>query len=214
MHVTVLLYPGVTALDAIGPYEVLSRPPGWSVTFAALDPGEVRTDTGALGLVVDRRLAEVERTDLLVIPGAPLRRVPADEPTLAEVRRLHATTRITASVCTGAFVLARAGLLAGKRATTHWARVDALRELGVDVVSERVVRDGKVATAAGVSEPGSIWRSRWSASSRRTRSRGWCSSGSSTTRRRRTGAATRRSRRRRSWPPTAPSRGDGPAGAR
>lgn len=151
MDVTVLLYPGVTALDAIGPYEVLCRPPGWTVSFAALEPGEMRTDSGVLGLVADRRLADVERTDLLLIPGAPLRRVPGDEATLDHVRRLHETTRITASVCTGSFVLARAGLLAGRRATTHWARTEELRALGVDVVEERTVRDGRIATGAGVS---------------------------------------------------------------
>lgn len=151
MNVTVLLYPGVTALDAIGPYEVLARPPGWNVTFAALVPGEVRTDTGALGLVADQALTDVARTDVLVVPGAPLRRVPSDAETLGEIARLHATSRVTASVCTGSFALARAGLLAGRRATTHWSRTDALRALGVDVVDERVVRDGKIATAAGVS---------------------------------------------------------------
>lgn len=151
MDVTVLLYPGVTALDAIGPYEVLSRPPGWKVTFAALAPGELRTDTGALGLVADRRLDEVDRTDVLVIPGGPLARVPADPDTLRHAARLHETTVITASVCTGAFVLARAGLLRGRRATTHWSRVDALRALGVDAIEARTVRDGRFATAAGVS---------------------------------------------------------------
>ena len=151
MNVTVLLYPGVTALDAIGPYEVLARPPGWTVAFAALVPGEHRTDTGALGLVADRALTDVAVTDVLVVPGAPLRRVPSDPETLSEIARLHETTRVTASVCTGAFALARAGLLAGRRATTHWSRTDALRALGVDVVDERTVRDGKIATAAGVS---------------------------------------------------------------
>ncbi|MEQ1569437.1 MAG: DJ-1/PfpI family protein [Myxococcota bacterium] len=151
MHVTLVLYPGVTALDAIGPYEILCRPPGWTVAFAALETGEHRTDSGALGLVADHRLGDIERTDLLVIPGGPLRRVPSDPETLSQVARLHQTARITASVCTGAFVLARAGLLAGRRATTHWSRTEELRALGVEVVDERTVRDGRFATAAGVS---------------------------------------------------------------
>ena len=118
MDVTVLLYPGVTALDAIGPYEVLCRPPGWTVTFAALEPGEMRTDSGVLGLVADRRLADIEHTDLLLIPGAPLRRVPSDEATLYHVRRLHETTR-DHGVGVHRLVRPRARRAAGRSAGDH-----------------------------------------------------------------------------------------------
>lgn len=151
MKVTILLYPGVTALDAIGPYEVLSRPPGWSVAFAALVPGEIRADTGYLGLHADVALDDVQATDLLLVPGGPLSRVPADPQTLAHVRRLHATDSLTASVCTGAFVLGRAGLLSGVRATTAWSRHEGLDTFGAVRVEERVVVDGRIATSAGVS---------------------------------------------------------------
>jgi putative intracellular protease/amidase len=152
MNVVFVIFDGLTALDAIGPYEVLARLPGAKVTFAGPRRGMVRTDDGALGLSADAALGEVSACDLLVVPGGfGTRALQRDEAVLAALRALDATTRITASVCTGALVLAAAGLLRGRRATTHWAWRDRLAELGALPVAERVVRDGKYASSAGVS---------------------------------------------------------------
>jgi putative intracellular protease/amidase len=152
MRIVLLLFDGITALDAIGPYEVLARLPGAEVTFAAPARGEVRTDNRCLGLVADAAIDEVAACDLLVVPGGfGARALARDRRVLDWVRAVDATTAITASVCTGALVLAAAGLLAGRRATTHWVARPRLAEHGALPVAERVVRDGKYATAAGVS---------------------------------------------------------------
>jgi transcriptional regulator GlxA family with amidase domain len=152
MKTSILIFDGITALDAVGPYEVLGRPPGWEVEFVGKERGEVRTDSGALGLSVDRALDEVERTDVLLVPGGkgnrPLLR---DEQVLEWVRRLDAGTTWTTSVCTGSLVLGAAGLLQGRRATGHWMFLEQLREYGAEPVRERWVEDGKLLTAAGVS---------------------------------------------------------------
>ena len=112
----------------------------------------MRTDTGRLGLVADRALAEVTETDMLLIPGGPKAEVKAgDEATLAWVRAMHASARWTASVCTGSLILATAGVLDGVRATTHWTRLDQLGALGAIPVKERVVFSDPIVSAAGVS---------------------------------------------------------------
>lgn len=152
MHVVFLLFERITALDAVGPYEVLARMPGARVTFAAPTRGAVRTDNGALGLVADVSIDDVDACDLLVIPGGfGTRALERDERVLGWVRALDRGTTVTASVCTGALVLGAAGLLTGRRANTHWALRDRLAEYGATPVADRVVRDGKYATAAGVS---------------------------------------------------------------
>ena len=152
MKIVFLVFDGLTALDAVGPYEVLSRLPGAQAVFAAPRRGTIRTGDGALGLTADVALGEVAACDLLVVPGGfGVRALQADAAVLGHLRALDATTRVTASVCTGALVLASAGLLAGRRATTHWAYRDQLAALGAVPVAERVVRDGKYATSAGVS---------------------------------------------------------------
>jgi putative intracellular protease/amidase len=152
MDVAILVFDGITALDAIGPYEVLARLPGARVTFAAPSRGLVRTGDRAVGLAADASLDEVAACDLLVVPGGfGTRALERDERVLAWIRKVDATTRITASVCTGALLLGAAGLLRGRRANTHWTSRPRLAEFGAVPVAERVVRDGKYATAAGVS---------------------------------------------------------------
>jgi transcriptional regulator GlxA family with amidase domain len=152
MDIAILLYDRVTALDAIGPYEVLSRLPGAKATFLAGEAGPVRTDKGMLTLVAERSLAELTRPDIVLVPGGPGEvAARAGEPMLAWLRTADETSTWTTSVCTGSLILAAAGLLQGKRATSHWLALEALGRLGATPVSERVVFDGKIATAAGVS---------------------------------------------------------------
>ena len=152
MKLVFMLFPGVTALDVVGPYEVLARLPGAEVVFAGLTRGEARTDNRCLGLVADVALEEVAAADVLLVPGGfGTRALERDARVLDWVRAIDAGTRVTASVCTGALVLGAAGLLRGRRANTHWAVRERLAEHGAIPVAERVVRDGKYASAAGVS---------------------------------------------------------------
>lgn len=152
MLVAILLFDRVTALDAVGPYEVLQRVPGAEVVLTAARPGPQATD-GALSLVAPTPLEDVPAADVLVVPGGfgtrPLIR---DEPLLGWIRRVHATTTWTASVCTGSLLLAAAGLLDGCEAATHWRAVDELAALGARPAGRRVVDSAdRVITAAGVS---------------------------------------------------------------
>jgi transcriptional regulator GlxA family with amidase domain len=152
MNTAIVLYDRFTALDAIGPYEVLSRLPGASVTFVAAKPGPMRTDNGMLTLVADCSLEQAGRPDIVLVPGGPGDVVAhAGQAVLDWLRAADETSTWTTSVCTGSLVLAAAGLLEGKRATTHWLAFERLRRLGVEPVAERVVLDGKLVTAAGVS---------------------------------------------------------------
>jgi len=152
MRIAILIFDGLTALDAIGPYEVLSRLPGAELRFVAKEPGQKRTDTGALGVQADLAIADLPGPEVVLVPGGegnrPLMR---DSEVLDWLRVAHERSTWTTSVCTGALVLGAAGILDGKRATTHWAFLDRLSELGAEPVTERVVEDGKVITAAGVS---------------------------------------------------------------
>jgi transcriptional regulator GlxA family with amidase domain len=152
MDIAIVLYEGLTALDAIGPYEVFGRVPGTTVTFVANEAGPLRTDTGRLGLHADAALADVTAPDLVLVPGGPGQAAAMhDEDLFSWLRRVDETTQWTTSVCTGSLILAGAGLLTGKRATTHWLAMEELARLGADAVAERVVFDGKLVTAAGVS---------------------------------------------------------------
>jgi transcriptional regulator GlxA family with amidase domain len=152
MEIAILLFDRLTALDAIGPYEVLSRIPNATVKFVAKQAGVIRTDVGSLGLVADYTLDQVPSPDILVVPGGPGQTtLMNDEAVLNWVRRAHETSKWTASVCTGSLVLGAAGLLKGLKATTHWLAYNALRDLGAEPTEQRVVIEGKIITAAGVS---------------------------------------------------------------
>ena|SRR5437870_1605370 len=150
--IAILLYDRFTALDAVGPYEVLSRLPGHRVTFVATEPGPVSTDNGRLTVLAERSIAELPAPEILLVPGGPGEvAARAGGEALEWVRAAHETTTWTTSVCTGSLILAAAGLLEGKRATSHWLAMEELSRLGAVPVSERVVFDGKIVTAAGVS---------------------------------------------------------------
>ena len=152
MLVTIPLFDRFTALDAVGPYEVLSRLPGAEVVFVAEQAGPVRADTHALALVADRALADVDACDVVVVPGGPGTRAMLEPHPLHDwLRAIDATTQWTTSVCTGALLLGAAGLLDDLEATTHWSALDTLAKLGARPVERRVVPQGKVVTAAGVS---------------------------------------------------------------
>jgi len=152
MEIAVLLYDRFTALDCMGPYEVLSRLPGARLRFVAKEAGPVTTDTGMLTVMAEAAIADVPRPDILLVPGGPGDEgVIADAATLDWIRKAHETTTWTTSVCTGSIILAAAGLLRGLDATTHWANAPRLEPYGARYTAERVVRRGKVITAAGVS---------------------------------------------------------------
>lgn len=152
MQIAILLYDRFTALDAVGPYEILGRLPGAEVVFTAARPGPVRTELGSLALTAVRPLTEVTAPDILLVPGGPgTIEALADQALLDWVRTTAAATTWTTSVCSGSLLLAAAGLLNGRLATSHWIALDHLAGLGAVPSGERVVFDGKYATAAGVS---------------------------------------------------------------
>jgi transcriptional regulator GlxA family with amidase domain len=152
VDIAILLFDGITALDAIGPYEVLHRLPNARTRFVAVTPGPKRTDNGMLALVADEPLSAVPAPEMVVIPGGwGSRKVESDAAVLDWLRAAHARSRWTTSVCTGSLILGAAGVLRGLRATCHWRWLDRLAEFGATPTAERVVTDGKVVTAAGVS---------------------------------------------------------------
>jgi transcriptional regulator GlxA family with amidase domain len=152
MEIAILLFDRLTALDAIGPYEVLSRIPNATVKFVALESGPQRTDIGSLALVADYKIDQVPRPDIIVVPGGPGQTaLMDDEHVLSWLRQAHESSRWTSSVCTGSLILGAAGLLKGLKATSHWLAYDVLRSLGAEPTAERVVIEGKIITSAGVS---------------------------------------------------------------
>jgi transcriptional regulator GlxA family with amidase domain len=152
MQIAYLLYDRFTALDITGPHEVLNSVPGTESVFVAEQAGPVRNESDTMSIVADRTLDEVPSPDILVVPGGFGTRALLDhEPVLGWIRSAHETSTWTTSVCTGSLLLAAAGVLDGKRASTHWLARDLLGELGAHPVAERVVREGKIWTAAGVS---------------------------------------------------------------
>jgi len=154
LQVVIPLFERVTALDAVGPYEVLQRIPTLDVTFIGHRKGEVRTENGLLGLTVDAAFEEFPEPDVMVVPGgAGSRRLLDDRRVLDWVRDAHQGTRLTTSVCTGSLVLGAAGLLGGLTATTHWSCYAELAATGATPTPARVVEhlDERIITAAGVS---------------------------------------------------------------
>jgi putative intracellular protease/amidase len=153
VQIAIPLFDRFTALDAVGPYEVLSRMPGAEVTFVAERPGPIRTDTAMLAITADEALDEVDAPDIVLVPGGPGTRAMLEPgPLHAWLARVHGTTQWTTSVCTGALILGAAGILEGLEATTHWAAMGELAPLCARAVPDRrIVHQGKVVTAAGVS---------------------------------------------------------------
>ena len=151
MEIAFLLYPGMTALDFVGPHEVLCRLPGVVIRRVSKQPGPVKTDS-EVQLIAEYGVGDATRPDVLVVPGAASATDMRDEPEILDwVRNAHAGTTWTTSVCTGSLILGAAGVLSGLKATTHWAALDRLLIYGAEPTQSRVVEAGKVITAAGVS---------------------------------------------------------------
>jgi putative intracellular protease/amidase len=152
MHVAIPLYPRFTALDAVGPYTVLAFAPRCTVTFVAAEPGPVIDDRDSLALTATASYADLPHPDVIVVPGGPGTLEALSDPALVGwITHAHLHTRWTTSVCSGSFLLGAAGLLKGRKATTHWGWLEHLGGFGAEPVNDRVVLDGKIITAAGVS---------------------------------------------------------------
>ncbi|MEU7144941.1 DJ-1/PfpI family protein [Nocardia sp. NPDC046473] len=152
MQIAIVLYPGMTALDAIGPYEVLRWVPDSRIRFVGQEIGPIIADSGVLALGVTHTFEETPAPDIVLVPGGVPLAVAADATLHAWLRKIDETTTWTTSVCSGATILAAAGLLDGRPATTHWMAQSGLAALGAKAMrDQRVVHDGKYVTAAGVS---------------------------------------------------------------
>jgi transcriptional regulator GlxA family with amidase domain len=152
VNIAIPIFDQLTALDAVGPYEVLSRMPGARVHFVAAELGPKRTENGMLALTADLALHEMPDPEVIVVPGGfGTRALMSDGTMLDWLRTAHQSSHWTTSVCTGALLLAAAGILDGLEATTHWLELETLRSHGATPVTRRVVQQGKVMTAAGVS---------------------------------------------------------------
>jgi len=152
MQIVIALYDRFTALDAVGPHQVLAHVPGAEVIFASERARSVSDETGTLTLVADASYADVPAPDVLLVPGGPGQSAQmGDTPLRDWLLAADGTTTWTTSVCTGALILAGAGLLDGRQATTYWLAMNELARLGAKPVHDRYVFDGKYATSAGVS---------------------------------------------------------------
>jgi putative intracellular protease/amidase len=152
MQIAFALYEGFTALDIVGPFQVLAEQPGHTAVWVAAERGPVMDHTGHLPITAEATFAEVTSPDVVVVPGGVnvSRHLP-DHPLIDWLRQVHQTTTWTTSVCTGSLLLAGAGILSGVDSSCHWASVELLNALGANYVEDRVVERGKIVTAAGVS---------------------------------------------------------------
>jgi transcriptional regulator GlxA family with amidase domain len=151
IKIVIFLFDGMTALDAVGPYEVLSRIPNSKVYFVSMEPGIVCC-MGGLNLVSEYSIKEITETDILVIPGGfGIDDLLDNVEILNWIRNIHRTTKFTTSVCTGSLLLGAAGILTNLKATTHWNHIEKLKKYNAEPVKSRYVIDGKVITSAGVS---------------------------------------------------------------
>ena len=150
MHIGLLLFPRLTQLDLTGPFEVFANTPGATVHLVWKNHDPVAAVTG-MRILPDTSFSDCPQLDVICVPGgAGVAELMEDAEVLAFLRRQARGARYVTSVCTGALVLGAAGLLRGKRATTHWASHDFLAALGAIPTHGRVVRDGNIFTGGGV----------------------------------------------------------------
>jgi transcriptional regulator GlxA family with amidase domain len=151
MKIVILLFDNYTALDVVGPYEVLSRLPSAKILFTGIEKKEYKDSLG-LKILADYTLDEISEADILLIPGGfGIDNLLNNKKIIDWIQRIDATTAWTVSVCSGSILLAAAGLLNGKNCTTHWRRKEQLKKYNVVIKDERYVHDGKIVTSAGVS---------------------------------------------------------------
>ena len=150
MKVALVLYPGFTALDVVGPFQVLAAAPGVEAVLVAHELGCVADDTAFCPLVATATFAGVPAPEVVVVPGSGAGLDLDLDPVVVDwLRNAHATTSWTTSIGTGSSYLTAAGVLAGRQATTHWASPARISQGEVHWSSRRVVQDGRVITAAG-----------------------------------------------------------------
>ena len=150
--VGLVLYPQFTALDIVGPFQTLVDVPGLDVFFVAAQKGPVVDHSGKFSLEATHSFDEVDSLDVVVVPGGFADRdIDSTNNVVQFIKKIHPTTTWTTSVCTGSIFLAHAGILNGLTATTHWASYDRLQDLGAIPTEQRVIKQGKIITAAGVS---------------------------------------------------------------
>lgn len=152
MNIVILFYDHMTALDAIGPHEVLFRLPNAKIYRVAEKSGFIQSESSQLALMAEYSISDISSADILMVPGAGTATSLKSKPHILEwIRTIHQTTTWTTSVCTGSLILGEAGILSGHQATSHWAVADRLKKYGAEFINKRVVESGKIMTAAGVS---------------------------------------------------------------